>query len=85
VINETSLRNALLALAEQGKSNYQMISALVAELASLRETVRALDPTFANVLDQKRSAVAEINAPAERAVMRTYDEIIAKLKAGEVC
>ncbi|HUE50761.1 MAG TPA: hypothetical protein VMO80_00345 [Terriglobales bacterium] len=85
MINENALRDALLALVEHEKSTYLMASSLVAELAALRETVRGLDPTFAEVLEQKRLAVAQENAPLERSVIRTYDEILHRLKSGEVC
>jgi hypothetical protein len=85
VINENALRDALLALATAGRSNYLMISKLGAEVLALRETIRGLDPTFAEVLAQKRSQENRENAPIERAVVQTYDELIERLKAGEVC
>jgi len=37
------------------RSNYLMISSLGAEVIALRETIRGLDPTFAEVLAQKRA------------------------------
>jgi len=32
-----------------------MIATVLAELTALRETVRGLDPTFADILEQKRA------------------------------
>jgi hypothetical protein len=85
MINQISLRLALLALAEQEKSNYIMISALMAEVSALRETVRGLDPTFADVLQQKRQEAARANASIEASVLSVFDETIRKLRDGEVC
>ena len=85
MINETSLRLALIALAEQEKSNYIMISTLLAEVSALRETVRGLDPTFADVLRQKREEAARANAPIEETVLSIFGETIRKLRDGEVC
>ena len=85
MINENALRDALLALAEEGKQNYVMISSVLNEVASLRETIRGLDPTFADVLEVKRRESAEANASIVAAVTLLYDTIIRRLKSGEVC
>jgi hypothetical protein len=83
VINESALKDALLALAEQNKVQYAMISLVLDEVAALRETVRGLDPTFSEVLEQKRK---ESSTAQERvAVLRSMNEIIQRLKDGEVC
>jgi ribosomal protein L16 Arg81 hydroxylase len=83
MINEPALRDALLALAEQNKLEYVMLSTMLDELAALRETVRGLDPTFSEVLEQKRK---ENSTVQERiAILRMLNEIIRRLKAGEVC
>jgi hypothetical protein len=83
VINEPALKDALLALAEQNKVQYAMISLVLDEVAALRETVRGLDPTFSEVLEQKRK---ESSTAQERvAVLRSMNEIIQRLKDGEVC
>lgn len=85
MINEYALRDALLALATDGRSNYLMISSVLNELAALRETVRGLDPTFADILEQKRQEAAQENAEVVKAVVVRYDEIIRRLSNGEVC
>ena len=79
------MKDALLALAEQGKQNYLMLSSVLTELVSLRETVRFLDPTFADVLREKQKEAAEDNAPVVVAVVLLYDTLLRRLKAGEVC
>ena len=83
MINERALRDTLLALAEQDKNNYVMISSILDEVAALRETVRGLDPTFDEILAMKR---AENNtADIARAVLKGCDLIIQRLKDGYVC
>jgi hypothetical protein len=85
MINENALRDALLALATDGRSNYVMISSVSNELAAIREIVRGLDPTSADILDQKRQEAAESDSESVRAVIARYDEIIRRLYNGEVC
>ena len=85
MINENALRDALLALATDGRSNYVMISSVLNELAAIREIVRGLDPTFAHILDQKRQGAAQGDAESVRVVIARYDEIIRRLYNGEVC
>jgi hypothetical protein len=85
MINENALRDALLALATDGRSNYVMISSVLNELAAIREIVRGLDPTFAHILDQKRQEAGQSDAESASAVIARYDEIIRRLYDGEVC
>ena len=85
MINENALRDALLALALELKTNYLTTTALVHEVAALRETVRGLDPTFADLLEQKRQESAQAAAKVEKAVIWTLDELMRRLTVGEVC
>ena len=85
MINENALRDALLALATDARSNYVMISSILNEVTALRETVRGLDPTFADILEQKRQEAARVNAQVVEAVMTQYSELIRRLTNGEVC
>ena len=57
---------------------FGMIYAMSSELVALRETVRGLDPTFGEVLDNKRE-----KSPDEAVLqsLRLLDEAIQKLKA----
>jgi hypothetical protein len=70
-------------LAEQNKSNYVMISSILDEVAALRETVRGLDPTFDEVLAQKRAEHS--TADIAVSVIGLSDAIIQRLKDGYVC
>lgn len=74
MVNEPALRDALLALVTQGRASYVMLSALMNELASLRETVRGLDPTFGDVMEIKQKHYAEISADTVQSVLALYDE-----------
>jgi ABC-type nitrate/sulfonate/bicarbonate transport system ATPase subunit len=85
MIKEKALKDHLLALAERDKTNYLMISGILDELAALRETVRGLDPTFAEVLENRRKEAAKQTAPVVKETVRLLNEIIQRLKAGEVC
>ncbi len=85
MINENALRDALLALATDGRSNYVMISSVLNEFAAIREMVRGLDPTSADTLDQKRQEAAQSDAESTSAVIARYDETIRRLYSGEVC
>jgi hypothetical protein len=85
MINENALKEHLLALAEEDKKNYLIISTILNELRALRETVRGLDPTFSEVLESRRKEAAKETAPIVAETIHLYDEIIRRLKAGDVC
>ena len=85
MVNESALRDALLAFNEDAKSQYIMLSSILAELEALRETVRGLDPTFGDVMEQKRRESAEKNADIVQAVIAEYDEKFRQMKDGYVC
>jgi hypothetical protein len=85
VIREDALRDALLASAESAKGHYIMLSSMLAEIQAVRETVRGLDPTFSEAIEHKRAQIYEDDAPIRREIIAGHDEIIRRLKAGEVC
>ena len=85
MVNETALRDALLASVEDAKSNYLIFSALNTEIEALRETVRALDPTFADVMAKKTKEIEAKNAPIVQAVIAGYDEKFRQIQNGYVC
>jgi hypothetical protein len=85
MINEQALRATLLLMVKQARYNYQLISTLGAEVIALRETVSALDPTFGEVLAQKRKEEAPLTARVDSAALEEYDALLRRLVAGEVC
>jgi hypothetical protein len=83
MINEAVLRDALVSLAEQAKAQHVGLCAVAQEVAALRETVRGLDPTFSELFEKQRQAqsIAEVESVA----VGLLDEIIRRLRNGEVC
>lgn len=85
MIDEANLRDVLTALAMETRSAFVMSSAVLSELTALRETVRGLDPTFADVIEQKRNEAEARGAVEVARVLRGIDEMIERLKSGYVC
>jgi hypothetical protein len=67
MINETNLRETLIIFATNLKAQHSAIFSAVAELASLREAVRGLDPTFGEVIERTRKETAQKCHSNERA------------------
>ena len=85
MIDEATLRDVLVLFAEMHKRHYEIVYAVMNELSSVRDTVRGLDPTFADVLEEKRKDYAEGTLPARQKSLDACNEIIQRLKDGEVC
>jgi hypothetical protein len=85
MIDESALRDALLSSIEESKNLYVMLSSILAELDALRETVRGLDPTFGDVMEQKRLEAVARQDEVVRASIAAYDEKSARVRAGYVC
>jgi hypothetical protein len=85
MIDESALKETLLYLAEDNRTNYIMIASLTNEIAALRETVRGLDPTFREVLEVKRDESEAIGERHIHNAIAEYDQIVQRLKDGYVC
>jgi hypothetical protein len=85
MINETALRDVLMALLEQQKSQMIFHSGVFRELAALRETVRGLDPTFADVIEHKREEAKTREGDIVARQVQLFDEMLQKVKSGYVC
>jgi hypothetical protein len=85
MVNEEALRDALLSSIEESKNLYVMLSSVLAELDALRETVRGLDPTFGDVMEQKRKESLARSAEVVQASVDGYDQKFRQVKAGYVC
>jgi hypothetical protein len=66
------------------KSNAEMTARVSSELASVTSAVRALDPSFDEVLAHRREGVDEISDPIIHANLDQYDEMIRSIEAGEI-
>lgn len=79
MVNEKMLLEALIGAFDYIKAQYGVTSAIMGEVAALRQAVRGLDPTFDEVMEQRRKenptdALSEAMHPK-------LDEIILRLKA----
>ncbi len=80
MINEKALRDILVHLTKRQKSIYKTLTVTMAESASLREAVRALDPT-----SQKREEFHLKLSETYESEMSHYDDLIEILERGDVC
>jgi hypothetical protein len=85
VINESELRSVLIALIMEHRSAFVMSAAVLNELTALRETVRGLDPTFAEVIEQKRKEAEARGVESVARVLSGFDEMIQRMNSGQVC
>ena len=79
MVNEQVLLESLVALTETSKAQIVMIAGIGSEVAALRETVRALDPTFDDVLAKKREENSFLETA--RQAVRLLDDAVMRLKA----
>jgi hypothetical protein len=84
VIKESALRQTLLVLTDVAKGQYELIVSSMIELAALRETVRGLDPTFADVLATKREQALQNALPITPELVARLDELTRILKSEEI-
>ncbi len=83
MINENALRDVLIALAEQAKTQHDVLSHLMDEVAALRQAVQGLDPTFDDVFRERKADLT--SARMRRLAAQQFDDLIRRLKVGEVC
>lgn len=57
MVIDTEEKAALMELVVLARKTYEMAYQAMNEVSAIRETVRALDPTFTDVLEQKRTYV----------------------------
>lgn len=85
MINESVLRETLIALTSMLKDQRKALTGAMIELAALRESARGLDPTFEDILAEKRREASRDTVPAQRLIDEIFDDLIRRLEAGEVC
>jgi hypothetical protein len=86
MINEPALKDALLALTEQTRSQYEMLSAATIEIASLREMLReAAGDNFSAAFQRHQAKQIARTALGDSVVLEGLSSIIQRLKDGEVC
>ena len=78
----SDLKVVLHAIAAENKKQYLMLSAILNELAALRETVRDLDPTFSDVLEARQKEAADSTRKFVRLQVELLDKTILKIETG---
>lgn len=76
MIEESALNESLTKITRYQKKIYEALVSNSNEIAAIRETVRALDPTFAEVLEEKRTYYRECEGQAVAALMKEFDSLI---------
>jgi hypothetical protein len=75
--------SVLISLAQWSKAHTEALLDLTREIAALRDTVKALDPTFSDVLREKRGDWKKEIAgsfPQNLQPLGLHDELIQSLK-----
>lgn len=85
MIREDFLRDALIQLATACKSSAQENAHLMIEVAALRETVSALDPTFSETFEHRQEEKKNQVSQQFSFALQSLDGLIQKLKDREVC
>jgi hypothetical protein len=62
-------------LLEWQKTHYLGLAAMTAELSALRETVRSLDPTFSEIMEQRRIQELESTSEAKQQIVDDFDRM----------
>ncbi|HTC61522.1 MAG TPA: hypothetical protein VK709_01655 [Candidatus Saccharimonadales bacterium] len=76
MVDESSLRDSLILVATELKKQYLMLSAILNELAAVRESVRGLDPTFSDVLAERQRRIAVEPDKSVSAQVKILDGLI---------
>ncbi len=84
MIKEAELKDTLIALAKSCKLSAQTESSLIIEVGALRETVRALDPTFSENFEHRKEEALAQNAQRIADVIQACDQIVRLLETGYV-
>jgi hypothetical protein len=79
MINEVELKDMLVALVRLNKKALETSTIALKELASIRESVRPLDPAFSEVLVDKREYYDGAVSPLSADVNQEFDSLIQRL------
>jgi hypothetical protein len=80
MVNESELRDTLLAVIETNKKLATAISVALSEVAAVREAIRGLDPTFSDNLAKHQEYYREATNQSTSAVLEGYDELCERVK-----
>jgi hypothetical protein len=83
--NNAELQQALIVLAYTCKTSALQIASLAVEVAALRETVSVLDPTFQETFESRNREYQNLISQKFPDVTALFDDLIRRLKDGEIC
>ena len=84
MIKEAALNQLLINMVEHQKFQSLSMTNLLAEIASLRDTVSVLDPTFAETKQAKWESYRDQLLPEQEKKIQLFDSIVQELKNGSV-
>lgn len=82
MVNDAEQRQTLLEILALAKKTYEMARNALNEVAAVREAVRGLDPTFADVLEQKRTFFRGTSRAALNEMTAQFESISQRVQAG---
>lgn len=83
--NEARLKDLLISLAKAAKISAESEAVLTVEIGVLRETVRALDPTFSENFEHRKKIMIARTSEHTTALSQKFDQIIQLSESGYVC
>lgn len=81
MVNETELKEILIGLVSLNRKVNKMTQQALNEVAAVRESIRPLDPAFAEVLGQKRAYYEGATNQLSSEISQEYDSLIERLDA----
>jgi hypothetical protein len=82
MVKDTEQREVLLELLVLAKKTFEMAQNALNEVAAVREAVRGLDPTFTDVLTQKRTIYRGTSLTTLDEMTAQFESIFQRVKAG---
>jgi len=82
-MQDEKIRALLVYMLTQTKATHQLIAGTLSELSAIHGAVEGLDPTFGDVLEQKRQEAQESLDEVTRDSIAQYDEMIRRISSGE--
>ena len=84
MINENALRDVLVNLAEINRNQYVLLVDLGCEIAALKQTIRALDPTFSETFERRKKEATQATTQSKDSSLARFDRLIQQMRDGLV-
>jgi len=83
-MNEKAVREAFVQMLTVTKILTEMVASAMAETAAVRDSVRALDPTFDDTFAEKRQLALQKVLPLLATPIDYIDGLTRRIQAGEI-